>query len=89
MNSNGFVTLSGFRSTITMDAMISNFQNLLMGDDLGDLMNYIIGDIFPFMVRTQQAQVSASLETIVLERVNEEWAGLTLEQLIQQIMEYK
>lgn len=77
-----------FRSTITMGSLTSNFQNLLLGGELGDLMNYIIGDMVPFVVRNQQAEVSAGIEEIVLEVANAYLEGKTLEDLLAEIMEF-
>lgn len=77
-----------FRSTITMGSLTSNFQNLLLGGELGDLMNYIIGDMVPFVVRNQQAEVSAGIEEIVLEVANAYLEGKTLEDLLAEILEF-
>lgn len=71
-----------------MGSLTSNFQNLLLGGELGDLMNYIIGDMVPFVVRNQQAEVSAGIEEIVLEVANAYLEGKTLEDLLAEIMEF-
>lgn len=68
--------------------MTSNFENLLMGGELGDLMNYIIGDMVPFVIRNQQNVVAAALEEMVLERANESLEGTTMEELLERIMEF-
>lgn len=67
---------------------MSNFENLLLGAELSDLMNHIIGDMIPFIVRNQQREVVAAVERIVIDRVNEALEGMTREQLLNRILEF-
>lgn len=85
---NQFVSLASFKSTMTMGSFTTDFENLLLGGELSDLVNHIIGDMIPFIVRNQQREVTAAVERIVLERVNEALAGMRLEELISRIMEF-
>lgn len=80
--------MASFKSTITMTSLTSNFENLLLGGELGDLMNYIIGDMIPFVVRNQQAEVSAAVEELVLEAANAYLEGKTLEDLRAEVLEF-
>lgn len=89
VDENLYVSLKSFKSTMTMGGLTANFENLLMGGELGDLMNYIIGDMVPFVVRNQQAEVTALLEQLVLEVVNESLEGVLLEELLERIMEFQ
>lgn len=88
VNSNQLVSVSSFRSTVTLTSCMSNFENLLLGAELSDLMNHIIGDMIPFIVRNQQREVVAAVERIVIDRVNEALEGMTREQLLNRIMEF-
>lgn len=88
MTNDGFVSLASFRSVTTISSVVLNFQNLLLGGEFGDLMNYIMGDMVPFILRNQQSEVSAMVEERVIEMANEEWKGKTLEELLMEIMEF-
>lgn len=72
-----------------MGTAVSKFDNLLMGDELGDLMNHIIGDMIPFIVRNQQREVAAAVEEMVIEFVNGEiLQGMSWDELLQQILAF-
>lgn len=88
VGSNSFVNVASFRSTTSMDSLLLNFENLLMGGDLGDLMNYIMGDTIPFMLRNQQAQVADSMEVSAIRVLNEVLEGMTRDELLARILEF-
>lgn len=88
VGSNSLLSVASFRSTTSVDTLALNFENLLMGGDLGDLMNYIIGDTIPFMLRNQQAQVADSMEERAIRNLNEELEGMTRNDLLERILEF-
>lgn len=51
-------------------------------------MNYIIGDLVPFTLRNQQQAVTVAVEQIVLEMSKEFLEGMTLEDLIEMLLEF-
>lgn len=77
------------RITTTMGGLVCGFQNLLLGEELGELMNYIIGDLVPFMLRNQAAAVTNSIEPQIIERFNEPLSEFaSWEQFRNRIMEF-
>lgn len=88
VSSDQYVSLASFKSTLSLNSLVCNFQNLLLGGEFGDLMNYVIGDMIPFVVRNQQAEVTAAVEQMVLVRANESLEGMLLEDLLDHIMSF-
>ncbi|XP_055603654.1 uncharacterized protein LOC129751909 [Uranotaenia lowii] len=81
-NGEGFLTLSDFSISLQMDSLESNIQGLLLGGDLSDLLNVVIEDIVPSMLRRFPEGMTQLLTTLVTPMANRFLATRRMEDLM-------
>lgn len=77
--------VDSFRSVTLLDSLHTDFQNLLLGQELSNLMNFMFSDLTPFMMRNQQVQIGAWLEPYAIEYFNEKLRGRTLSDWLSEV----
>ncbi|XP_052870962.1 uncharacterized protein LOC128276545 [Anopheles cruzii] len=81
-NGQGFLKLADFSITLQMDGLESNIQGLLLGGDLSNLLNAVIQDIVPSVLRNFPDGMTNLLNALVVPIANRFLATRTMEDLM-------
>uniref|UniRef100_A0AAG5CUJ0 Hemolymph juvenile hormone binding protein n=1 Tax=Anopheles atroparvus TaxID=41427 RepID=A0AAG5CUJ0_ANOAO len=81
-NGQGFLMLSDFSISLQIGALESNIQGLLLGGDLSDLLNAVIQDIVPSVLRNFPDGMTNLLNALVVPIANRFLATRTMEDLM-------
>ncbi|XP_058117152.1 uncharacterized protein LOC131288851 [Anopheles ziemanni] len=81
-NGQGFLMLSDFSISLQIDSLESNIQGLLLGGELSDLLNAVIQDIVPSVLRNFPDGMTNLLNALVVPIANRFLATRTMEDLM-------
>uniref|UniRef100_T1DPV7 Putative hemolymph juvenile hormone binding protein n=1 Tax=Anopheles aquasalis TaxID=42839 RepID=T1DPV7_ANOAQ len=81
-NGQGFLMLSDFSISLQMDALDSNIQGMLLGGDLSVLLNAVLQDIVPSVLRNFPEGMTNLLNALVVPIANRFLATRTMEDLM-------
>nr|XP_040228058.2 uncharacterized protein LOC120952672 isoform X2 [Anopheles coluzzii] len=81
-NGQGFLKLSDFSISLQIGSLESNIQGLLLGGDLSDLLNAVIQDIVPSVLRNFPDGMTNLLNALVVPIANRFLATRTMEDLM-------
>ncbi|XP_058060650.1 uncharacterized protein LOC131211262 [Anopheles bellator] len=81
-NGQGFLKLADFSITLQMDGLESNIQGLLLGGELSNLLNAVIQDIVPSVLRNFPDGMTNLLNALVVPIANRFLATRTMEDLM-------
>uniref|UniRef100_A0A182K5L4 Hemolymph juvenile hormone binding protein n=1 Tax=Anopheles christyi TaxID=43041 RepID=A0A182K5L4_9DIPT len=81
-NGQGFLMLSDFSISLQIGSLESNIQGLLLGGDLSDLLNAVIQDIVPSVLRNFPDGMTNLLNALVVPIANRFLATRTMEDLM-------
>ncbi|XP_035772878.1 uncharacterized protein LOC118456329 [Anopheles albimanus] len=81
-NGQGFLKLADFSISLQMDALDSDIQGLLLGGDLSVLLNAVLQDIVPSILRNFPDGMTNLLNALVVPIANRFLATRTMEDLM-------
>uniref|UniRef100_A0A182N489 Hemolymph juvenile hormone binding protein n=1 Tax=Anopheles dirus TaxID=7168 RepID=A0A182N489_9DIPT len=81
-NGHGFLMLSDFSITLQIGSLESNIQGLLLGGDLSNLLNAVIQDIVPSVLRNFPEGMTNMLNALIIPIANRFLATRTMEDLM-------
>ncbi|XP_053659971.1 uncharacterized protein LOC128709013 [Anopheles marshallii] len=81
-NGHGFLMLSDFSISLQIGSLESNIQGLLLGGDLSNLLNAVIQDIVPSVLRNFPEGMTNLLNALVIPIANRFLATRTMEDLM-------
>jgi len=84
-SNNSFIYIKTLDLDVNLASAKVNFEGILGGGDLGDLVNDIISDMIPDLLEELKPTVLPDLIQLVLDLVNEKLDGITLQDLLDLI----
>ncbi|EDS36845.1 conserved hypothetical protein [Culex quinquefasciatus] len=81
-NGQGMLELTDFQISMMIDSLETNIQGMLLGGDLSDLMNEVIQDVVPSVLRNFPEGMSNLLSAAIFPMASRFLATRTMEDLL-------